>query len=44
MLREGEPLGVADSVTQEVSLAETPRRYERLQKKEPGVLKVVLRP
>ena len=44
MLRDGDPLGAADLPTQQVPLAEAPDWYERFQKKEEGVLKVVLRP
>jgi len=44
LLREGDPLGAADLVTQEVPLEEAPQWYESFQKKENGVIKVVLRP
>ena len=44
MLGDGDPLGAAGLPTHEVPLAEAADWYPRFQKKEPGVLKVVLRP
>ncbi len=44
MLRDGDPFGASGLTTQEVPLAEAPDYHGRFQKKEEGVLKVVLRP
>jgi threonine dehydrogenase-like Zn-dependent dehydrogenase len=40
----GDPLGVDDFATHRLPLAEAPRAYEKFQKKEDGVIKVLLRP
>jgi threonine dehydrogenase-like Zn-dependent dehydrogenase len=44
LLRDGDKLDAAALVSHEVPLAAAPEYYEKFQKKEPGVLKVVLRP
>ena len=44
LLRDGDPFGAAGLPTHEVPLAEAADWYPRFQEKEPGVLKVVLRP
>jgi threonine dehydrogenase-like Zn-dependent dehydrogenase len=44
LLTDGDPLGVEDFHTHQVPLAEAPQAYERFQKKEDGVVKVLLKP
>jgi threonine dehydrogenase-like Zn-dependent dehydrogenase len=44
VLREGDPIGAGDLVTTEAPLSEAPKMYEAFKRKEPGVVKVVLRP
>jgi threonine dehydrogenase-like Zn-dependent dehydrogenase len=44
LLADGDPLGVEGFHTHQVPLAEAPRAYERFQKKEDGVVKVLLKP
>jgi threonine dehydrogenase-like Zn-dependent dehydrogenase len=44
LLTNGDPLGVEDFHTHQVPLAEAPQAYERFQKKEDGVVKVLLKP
>jgi threonine dehydrogenase-like Zn-dependent dehydrogenase len=44
LLTDGDPLGVDGFHTHQVPLAEAPRAYERFQKKEDGVVKVLLKP
>jgi threonine dehydrogenase-like Zn-dependent dehydrogenase len=41
---DGDPLGVDDFATHRVPLEEAPDAYERFQKKEDGMVKVVLKP
>ncbi len=44
LLREGDPLHAGDLVTTEAPLEKAPEVYESFKKKEPGVIKAVLRP
>ena len=44
VLRDGDPIDAAGLVTNQAPLAEAPKMYEAFKKKEPGVIKVVLRP
>ena len=44
LLMDGDPLGVDDFATHRVPLAEAPDFYGRFQRKEDGVVKVLLRP
>ena len=44
LLRNGDPLDAAHLVTTEAPLARAPEMYEQFKKKEPGVIKVALRP
>lgn len=44
MLRDGDPIDAAGLVTTEAPLSEAPAMYEAFKKKDPGVIKVVLRP
>jgi threonine dehydrogenase-like Zn-dependent dehydrogenase len=44
LLRQGDPLDAAGLVTHVEPLAKAPEMYDRFKKKEPGVIKVVLRP
>src|SRR4051812_28902716 len=44
LLTDGDPLGVDGFHTHQVPLAEAPRAYEQFQKKEDGVVKVLLKP
>jgi threonine dehydrogenase-like Zn-dependent dehydrogenase len=44
LLADGDPLGVEGFHTHQVPLAEAPHAYEQFQKKEDGVVKVLLKP
>jgi threonine dehydrogenase-like Zn-dependent dehydrogenase len=44
LLMDGDPLGVEDFATHRVPLDEAPALYEKFQKKEDGVVKVLLQP
>lgn len=44
VLRDGDPIDAAGLVTTEAPLSEAPAMYEAFKKKDPGVIKVVLRP
>ncbi len=44
LLADGDPLDAAGLVTTEAPLAEAPEMYKAFRKKDPGVVKVVLRP
>jgi len=44
LLMNGDPLGVDDFATHHVPLADAPAYYEKFQKKEDGVVKVLLKP
>ena len=44
LLTDGDPLGVEGFHTHQVPLAEAPQAYEKFQKKEDGVVKVLLKP
>jgi threonine dehydrogenase-like Zn-dependent dehydrogenase len=44
LLTDGDPLGVEGFHTHQVPLAEAPRAYEQFQKKEDGMVKVLLKP
>ncbi len=44
LLQDGDPLGAAELVSTEAPLAQAPEMYEAFKKKEPGIIKVVLRP
>jgi threonine dehydrogenase-like Zn-dependent dehydrogenase len=44
LLTDGDPLGVEGFHTHQVPLAEAPKAYEEFQKKEDGVVKVLLKP
>jgi threonine dehydrogenase-like Zn-dependent dehydrogenase len=44
LLTDGDPLGVDGFHTHQVPLAEAPQAYEQFQKKEDGVVKVLLKP
>lgn len=44
VLQNGDPIGAASLVTHEAPLAQAPEFYESFKKKEPGMVKVVLRP
>jgi threonine dehydrogenase-like Zn-dependent dehydrogenase len=44
LLDDGDPLGAESFATHEVPLADAPAAYERFQKKEDGVFKVVFKP
>jgi threonine dehydrogenase-like Zn-dependent dehydrogenase len=44
LLTDGDPLGVDGFHTHQVPLAEAPKAYEEFQKKEDGVVKVLLKP
>jgi threonine dehydrogenase-like Zn-dependent dehydrogenase len=44
LLMDGDPLGVEDFATHRVPLEQAPELYEKFQKKEDGVVKVLLQP
>ncbi len=44
LLTDGDPLGVDDFATHRLTLEDAPRAYETFQKKEDGMVKVVLKP
>jgi threonine dehydrogenase-like Zn-dependent dehydrogenase len=44
LLMDGDPLGVDDFATHRVPLDEAPAFYEKFQKKQDGVVKVLLKP
>jgi threonine dehydrogenase-like Zn-dependent dehydrogenase len=44
LLTDGDPLGVDDFATNRVPLDEAPDAYEKFQKKQDGVVKVLLKP
>jgi threonine dehydrogenase-like Zn-dependent dehydrogenase len=44
LTRDDDPLGVDDFATHHLPLDEAPGAYERFQKKEDGMVKVVLQP
>ena len=44
LLTDGDPLGVDDFATHRLTLDEAPQAYETFQKKEDGMVKVVLKP
>lgn len=44
VLKNGDPIGAGSLVTHEAPLAQAPELYESFKKKEPGMVKVVLRP
>jgi threonine dehydrogenase-like Zn-dependent dehydrogenase len=44
LLTDGDPLGVDDFATHRLPLADAPQAYEDFQKKQNGVIKVVLKP
>jgi threonine dehydrogenase-like Zn-dependent dehydrogenase len=44
LLTDADPLGVEDFATHRLSLDEAPHAYETFQKKEDGMVKVVLKP
>ena len=44
LLANGDPLGVEDFHTHQVPLSEAPEAYEKFQKKEDGMVKVLLKP
>jgi threonine dehydrogenase-like Zn-dependent dehydrogenase len=44
LLMDGDPLGVDDFATDRISLDESPKAYARFQKKQDGVVKVLIRP
>jgi threonine dehydrogenase-like Zn-dependent dehydrogenase len=44
LLLDGDPLGTEDFATHHLPLADAPDAYRRFQRKEDGMVKVVLRP
>jgi threonine dehydrogenase-like Zn-dependent dehydrogenase len=44
LLQDGDPLGVDDFATNRIPIAEAPEAYEKFQKKQDGVVKVLIQP